>query len=281
MKFVFIGYDYSLDTAQSLIEDGHELIRLFTFPCDNVFSFNTQIKEFAAHYNIPITEKKITSQDINDCIADGAKLFLCSGYTYKIPNIDENKAYGLNIHPTALPKARGIMPLPYVITKDQEAAGFTIHKLDNNFDTGQIVYKEKIKINDKTDVETLSARIALRSKKIIPEIIRTLDQKWKDATPQNEEESSTYPSPDTEMRTLNWEHTAKRLEQLGRAFGRYGTIAHIENNTGEKQSLAVFQFSTWEEKHEIPTGTLIRSSSREIILSIKDGFICLKDFKVI
>lgn len=281
MKFVFIGYDYSLDIAQALIEDGHELLRVYTFPCDNVFSFNTQTKTFAQHYQVPFTDKKIMPSDINECINDGCTLFLCAGYTHKIPPIDEKKAYGINIHPAVLPKARGIMPLPYIIMKEPEAAGFTAHKLAPYFDTGDIVYKENVKIDDQTDVETLSARIGLRARIAMPEIIRTLEEKWKNATAQNEADASTYFTPDEEMRTLNWNNTVEKLLLLGRAFGRYGTIAHIENDHDQKQTLGVFQFSAWKEEHAIKPGTLLRSSPREIIISISDGFICLKDFKVI
>ena len=42
MKIVFIGYDYTFDLAARLIEDGHEIIKIYTFQCDNVFAFNIQ-----------------------------------------------------------------------------------------------------------------------------------------------------------------------------------------------------------------------------------------------
>ncbi|PCJ98107.1 MAG: hypothetical protein COA45_08110 [Zetaproteobacteria bacterium] len=281
MKIVFLGYDYTLDIAQRLIADGHEIIHMFTFPCDGIFSFNTQIKSFAAHFDIPISEQKITSSDIDKLIHQGCKIFLCSGYPYKIPEIDNEKAYGLNIHPTLLPRIRGIMPLPFVIMHEPESAGFTVHKLTTNFDAGDILYQEAIPIDKHTDVETLGARIAVRAPDAIAFIIKDIKNYWGNATPQDHEKASTYGIPDTKIRHLNWEDTAERLRLKGCAFGRFGVTATVTNNMNEAQTLAVFQFTTWKETHTHPAGTLLRSSAREIIISIQDGYACLKEFQVI
>ncbi|MGH1455969.1 MAG: formyltransferase family protein [Alphaproteobacteria bacterium] len=281
MKFVFIGYDYTLDIALRLIENGHELIGIHTFTCDNVFAFNKQIIDFANYNNIPITEEKITTGDIDNAIARGAKLFLSAGYPHKIPDITEDRAYAINMHPTLLPRARGMMPLPHIILNEPKAAGFTLHKITSSFDCGDIIYQEPVPIDHNTDVETLSAQIAIRANKSIPEIIKNIEKHWSEAAPQNEEQSSTASLPDEQYRTINWNSATEELEKQSRAFGRFGMIAHITNNMGQTQKLGVFQFSSWQEDHNLDYGTLLRSSPREIIISIKNGYACLKDFQIL
>ena len=281
MKIVFLGYDYTLDIAQRLIADGHEVMHIFTFPCDGVFAFNNQINEFANHFEIPISEHKIESSNIDDLIEQGCELFLCAGYPHKIPPINNEKIYGVNLHPAFLPRGRGIMPLPYIIMNDNKAAGFTLHKLSSDFDSGDIIYQEAIEIDEQTDVEILSAKIAVRAPDVISDIVGDIEGYWSKALAQNNADASSYLAPSEEMRTLNWENTAKELRLKGRAFGRFGMIAVVENNMGDKQKLAVFNFATWEDTHKHITGTLLRSSPREIIITIKDGYICLKEFQVI
>ncbi len=281
MKITFLGYDYSLDIAQRLMADGHAIMHIFTFPCDGMFSFNSQINDFAKNYNIPISEQKIGRQNIASLTDQGCELFICAGYPYKIPPIDINKAYGINLHPALLPRGRGIMPLPYIIMNDHEAAGFTVHKLSPKFDTGDILYQQAIEIDEQTDVEILSAKIAIAAPDIISSITKDIENYWNAATVQNNENASSYPAPSAEMRKLNWDNTAKESSLKGRAFGRFGLFATIENNMGEAQKLAVFNFKAWEEKHNHSAGSLLRSSPREIIITIKDGYICLKEFQVI
>lgn len=280
MKTVFFGYDYTLDIMQRLISDGHEIMQIFTFPCDNIFSFNTQIKDFASHYNIPISEYKIEPQDIENLINNGCELFLCAGYPHKIPPINNN-IHGVNVHPALLPRGRGIMPLPYVIMEDHKAAGFTIHKLAPDFDSGDILYKQAIEIDEQTDVEILSAKIAVHAPDAVSKIVKNIKEYWDQAIPQDNSNTTSYPQPSEEMRSLNWNDTTELINKKGRAFGRFGMIATITNNMGDIQKLAVFNFQSWQEEHPHETGMLLRSSTREIIITIKDGYICLKEFQVI
>ncbi len=262
--------------------DGHEIMHIFTFPCDGMFAFNNQLKDFAAHFQIPVSEHEIESQNISDLIKQGCELFICAGYPYKIPPINNEKAYGINLHPALLPRGRGIMPLPYVIMNDNKAAGFTIHKLAPNFDSGDILYQKAIDIDEHTDVETLSAKIAIRSPEAVSIVIKDIKNYWNNAArAQDNDKASSYPSPNEEIRSLNWNETAKELCLKGRGFGRFGMIGVIENDMGVRQKLAVFNFSVWEEKHNHKIGIMLRSSSREIIITIKDGYICLKEFQVI
>lgn len=281
MKIVFFGYDYTLDIAQRLIADGHEIMRIYTFPCDNAFAFNTQLYELAKHFNIEISESEIKEHNIDALISNECEIFICAGYPHKIPFIDNEKSYAINIHPTLLPRVRGIMPLPYVIMKEHEAAGFTVHKLTSEFDSGDILYSQAIPIDKTTDVETLAAKIAVQTPDAISNIINNIEKLWKNAAPQNEAESSSYGVPNEEMRSINWDDSVDQILLKTRAFGRYGVTATITNDMGQAQNLAIFQLSAWEEDHGYEAGKLLRSSSREIIMSIKGGFACLKEFQVI
>ncbi len=281
MKIAFFGYDYTMDIAQRLMADGHEILQIFTFPCDNVFSYNVQIKEFAEHFNIPITEYQAEPYHIEALVVKECTLFLCAGYPYKIPAIDEKKAYGINLHPSLLPRAKGIMPLPFIMMHEPEASGFTLHKLTDDFDAGDILYQEAVPIDEHTDIETLNARIAVRLPPVLSEMVENVERYWKEAKPQNKENSSSYKAPNNDMRLLDWNETARNLRLKAKAFGRFGNIATIKNNVGDSQKLGVFQFTTWEDQHTHKPGTLMRSSDREIVVAIKDGYVCLKEFQVI
>ncbi|MCB1783689.1 MAG: hypothetical protein KDI13_06795 [Alphaproteobacteria bacterium] len=273
MKFVFFGYDYSLEIAKALIADGHTLIRLFTFPCDSMFNFNTQLKNLAQNLNIPVTETPITPQDIENALKDGCTLFLAAGYPHKIPPIDEKQAYALNIHPSLLPKARGIMPLPYIIQQTPEAAGFTIHKISDKFDNGDIIYQEPLPVSAETDIEILSAQIAMRTPGVTVEIVRDISNLWHQAKPQDPAQATHVPPPDEAMRSLDWTQTIESLNQKGRAFGRFGVIATLQN-----RNFVVFNFKGWQEAHSNTPGDVLLAGPREIIVAAKDGYICLKEF---
>ncbi len=281
MKFCFFGYDHTLDIAQRLIADGHELMQIFTFPCDNEFVHNAQIHRFATQSKIPITEERVTTQAIKRLLKKKCTLFFSSGYPHKIPQIPEDKAYGLNLHPALLPKARGIMPLPYIIMHEPDAAGFTFHKMTQDFDAGDILFQHPINLDDKTDIETLNAKIAIHTPDAASKVIKNIEDFWKNAKTQDHTKATEYKQPSDEFRSFSWNETAQISNKKSRAFGRFGIIANISNDSGESQKLAVYNATAWTENNPYKTGTLLRSHPKEIVIAISDGYICLKEFQII
>lgn len=78
------------------------------------------------------------------------------------------------------------------------------------------------------------------------------------------------------MRTLDWHSDVAALNKKGRAFGRFGVLAHIQG-----QTFVVFNFKGWGEAHDNAPGDVVLSSQREIVIAVRDGYVCLKEFQVL
>jgi methionyl-tRNA formyltransferase len=270
MKFVFFGYDFAINTVHRLIEDGHELIGIHTFPCDNIFNFNTKLAQLASSLNIPITEQKPNAADIGNWLAKGAELFLAAGYLYKIPAIDETKAFAINIHPSRLPKGRGIMPLPHIIMHAHYAAGMTAHKITNQYDGGDILAQIPLTLSADETVETLSSRIAMAMPDMASSLIRNLPERWKLAQPQNEKEVTIFPAPSDAMRTIDFTLPVATIKTLHRAFGTFGILFTLNN-----ELWVAYTLNGWEEEHNRAPGSLQHLTAREIIIAASNGYICV------
>lgn len=274
MKFVFFGYDFMIASVQRLMADGHELLGIMSFPCDNVFNFNRQVRALAQHKNVPFFEEKPTQEHISLFLEKGAACFLSAGYLYKIPPIDEKKAFGMNFHPSLLPRGRGVMPTPFILTEEPAAAGMSVHKLTSRMDAGDILHQKPLKIHENEDVETLSARIAMHAPALLSAVMADLPGYWERARPQDEAQALYWPMPDDKMRTLNWSKPVKEIDKTGRAFGRYGALAHFD-----RQLWVVYHYNYWPENHAHEPGTVVCRMSREVIIAARDGFVCLKEFQ--
>jgi len=274
MKFVYFGYDFMLPAVYRLLEDGHQLIGVFTFPCDNIFNFNAQTMALAKHLNIPASQEPPSQSQIDYFTMQGCGCFLSAGYPYKIPRIDETKTRGINLHPSLLPQGRGLMPTPHIILNHPQASGLTVHKLTDKFDAGDILHQTVLPIGERETVESLSARIALRAPDILSMIFSDLPSYWSDAKPQNEKKATYFPPPDDAMRLLDWNLPVERLDAIARAFGRYGSLAQFDNTLW-----IVHAHDVWEERHHLKPGTVALRLSREIIIAAKDGFVCLKELQ--
>ncbi len=274
MKFAFFGYDFMADMLERLIQDGHELTALFTFPCDERFNSNFRIIQCAEQQGVSVKIEKPTPEDIESAIKNDTQCFLAAGYLYKIPPIDETRAYGVNIHPALLPKGRGIMPMPHILLHSPQASGITAHKLTQDYDSGDILKQLPLPVSPNEDVETLTARLIMCAPDFASDLLQNLPEYWRNASPQNEADATHWDAPSEEMRNLDWTKTVSEIAKTARAFGRYGSLAHFNNETW-----VVYDSAGWQEAHNFTPGTIACLMSRHIIMAVKDGFVCLKDLE--
>ncbi len=270
MKIAFFGYDYSADVLKGLLQDGHTLTALFTFPCDGIFNFNDQVVEIAKNLNAPISPGKPTKEAIKELEVD---LFLSCGYPYKIPCNFKNEAYAINVHPSLLPRGRGLMPSPWIIMKEPDVAGFTIHKLTNDFDAGDILYQKPIALNQKSTVNDYADEIAEKLPDILSEIANNLPAFWAKATPQDESTASYFPPPTDKMRLLDWSQPIEELDKIARAFGTFGCIAVIDG-----KPYAIYEHEIIKKPPREPPGTTIKQENQELKTSVSDGYFIMKRY---
>lgn len=276
MKFVYFGYDFMLPSALRLIDDGHELVGIMSFECDNIFNFNQNCQNLSQQLGIPFIVSPASDAHIDGFIEEGCECFLSAGYPHKIPPIDETKARAINIHPTHLPAARGVMPIPHIIINQMDhAAGLTAHKMTQEFDEGDILVQYKINLDPRETVETYSAKIAVRAPDIVSDLFKNLDRYWKNAKPQTTKNASKAPPPTDDGRTFDWTKTVQEIDTIGRAFGRFGSIA-----TFDDKLWVVYSYDVWEEEHNHPPGHIAARLSREIVIAAANGYICLKDYQL-
>jgi len=262
-----------LPAIRPLLDEGHELLGIFSFDCDNVFNFNHECQALAQTCSAPFILSQAEDFHLTGFLEKGAEVFLSAGYPYKIPKIDETQAYGVNIHPTYLPHARGLMPIPRIIMDEmKDAAGFTAHKMTQEFDAGDILMQEKFTLHARETVETYSAKIAIRAPDMISKLMENLPTLWSKAKPQNEKKASNFRAPTTEERLMDWSKSVHDIDRIGRAFGRFGSLAQFKN-----QIWVVYDYDFWEETHSFTPGDIAAQLSREITIAAKDGFVCLKE----
>jgi len=81
---------------------------------------------------------------------------VCS-FNYKVPKvlIESVKDGFINVHPSMLPKYRGANPYTRVIMNGETETGVTLHLMDEEFDTGDIIAQKPYHIHPKATMGTL------------------------------------------------------------------------------------------------------------------------------
>ena len=74
----------------------------------------------------------------------------------------------VNIHPSLLPKYKGLNTHERVIKNKEKFTGCTIHFVDKNLDSGKIILQKKIKILKKDTVLSISKKVLKLEHQLYP-----------------------------------------------------------------------------------------------------------------
>ena len=77
----------------------------------------------------------------------------------------------LNIHPSLLPKYKGLNTHQRVINNNEKFSGCTVHLVTSKLDSGKIILQKKVKIFKKDDYLSLSKRILKQEHTLYPQAI--------------------------------------------------------------------------------------------------------------
>ena len=80
----------------------------------------------------------------------------------------------INIHPSLLPKYKGLNTHQRVLDNNEKFSGCTIHYVSKKLDSGKIIAKKKVKIFKKDSLKKLEKRVLKEENKLYPLILEKL-----------------------------------------------------------------------------------------------------------
>ena len=214
MKIAYAGFDLLSPALGSLLSAGCELLELFTCQVDQEYEFNCQVIQMAEKAGAPWTDKRITAEDIRRLKAAGCQVLISAAYYYRIP-AEEGLAM-VNVHPSLLPEGRGAWPMPVQILRGEKTGGVTVHKLEKEFDTGDIVLQRSFSIKERENLETMTETIRRLIPGMMEELVSNFWRLYDHATPQGK--GSYYPCPQEADWTIGPETEAFQADRILRAF---------------------------------------------------------------
>ena len=123
--------------------------------------FNYKVKRIA--------EKRIFSEIKNKKI----KLICLAGFMKILSKnfIKSFKGKILNIHPSLLPKYKGLNTHQRALLNNDKYSGCTVHFVNSRLDSGKIIIQKKVKISKRDTVKTLAKKILIQEHKLYPKAI--------------------------------------------------------------------------------------------------------------
>ena len=174
---VFISGNGS--NLNSLIKNSRDCS--FPIKIELIITNNKKAKglNFAKKYNIPFkffsygNKKSFERNALNEIQKRKIK-FLCLAGFMKILSKNFIKNFGyqiINIHPSLLPKFKGLNTHKRVLKSKEKYSGCTVHYVSPTLDSGKIILQKKVFIRKNETENSLRNKILLQEHKIYPKSI--------------------------------------------------------------------------------------------------------------
>ena len=131
-----------------------------------IFKISSKVFKYKHKIN---TEKKIIFEIKNKKI----KLICLAGFMKILSKhfIENFNGTILNIHPSLLPKYKGLNTHQRVILNKESYSGCTVHFVNSRLDSGKIILQKKVKINSNDTAKSLAKKILIEEHKLYPKAI--------------------------------------------------------------------------------------------------------------
>ena len=155
MKIVFMGTpDFAVPSLQGLIDDGHEILAVYTQPDKPVGRKQVltppPVKALALEHGLPVYQPtKMRDGTVAAQLRELAPdLIAVVAYGRILPKeILEIPPYGcINVHGSLLPKYRGAGPIQWSVINGEAETGITTMYMGEGLDTGDILLVQRTPI---------------------------------------------------------------------------------------------------------------------------------------
>ncbi len=131
-------------------------------------------KQKIKNYYINFTKsKRLGNRVLNILKKNDIKMVCLAGFMKILPAyfIKNYKGKIINIHPSLLPKYKGLNTHARAIKNNEEFSGCTVHYVNNLLDSGKIIIQKKTRITKKDTANSLKQKILKIEHKIYPRTI--------------------------------------------------------------------------------------------------------------
>ena len=131
-----------------------------------------KIKKKVFDFKNALSEKKI----INELKKNNIDLICLAGFMKILSKsfIKNFRGKILNIHPSLLPKYKGLNTHKKAIKNKDKYSGCTVHYVNSKLDSGKIINQKKVRIKKSDTPKSLAKRILIQEHKLYPAAIKKI-----------------------------------------------------------------------------------------------------------
>ena len=282
LKVIFMGTPvFCVPILEELIKETN-VIAVVTQPDKEVgrkreISFSP-IKKVALDHNIKVLQPVKIKEEYSDVINLNPDIIITCAYGQIVPLAILNcPKYGcINVHASLLPKLRGGAPIHKAIIYGYEKTGVTIMYMDKGMDTGDMISKCEVKIEDNDTASSLHDKLSAISVPLLMKTLPSIINKTNKREKQNDDEATYAYNVSREEEHVSFDKSSKEVFNQIRGLNSWpGAYAVLDG-----KNIKLWSSSITNNKYDKAPGTIINLDKNGLLVTTKDGSVLIKELQL-
>jgi methionyl-tRNA formyltransferase len=291
MKLVFMGTpQFGRDVLAAILDSKHEVAAVVTQP-DRPKGRSKKlvpspVKKLALEHGTEILQPEKPGEA--DCMNRLRKLspevIVAAAYGCLLkPDIFNMPPKGsINVHSSLLPKYRGPAPVPAAIANGDSETGVTLQYMEKEWDTGDIIDRRTVAIENTDTTGTLLERLAVVGGEMIVDVLDRIDRgETINRTPQDHNAATYTKIIKKSDGKIDWSRPAVEIERLVRAMhpwpAAFTFIEIRDDKPPVRITIHAADFDEAETGKE--SGTIIQCTEDSMNIAAGRGILIVKELQ--
>lgn len=282
LKVIFMGTpDFCVPILKALSEKCN-VIAVVTQPDKEVgrkkeISYSP-IKKTAIDLGIKVLQPVKIKEEYKEIIDLNPDIIITCAYGQIVPEVILNyPKYGcINVHASLLPKLRGGAPIHKAIIYGYDVTGITIMYMDKGMDTGDMISKKEVKIEDNDTAETLHDKLQKISVTLLletlPKIINGTNKREK----QDDNRATYAYNISRQEEHVDFNKTSKEVFNQIRGLNSWpGAYAVLDD-----KNIKLWLSKISENHYDAKPGTIVNLDKNGMEIVTKDGSVLITELQL-
>lgn len=285
MNIVFMGTPaFAVPSLEALIAEGYNVVGVVTQPDrpqgrKKVLT-PTPVKEAALRHGLPVLQphRMRAPEAVEELTALRPDLIVTAAYGQILPKavLDLPKYGCLNVHGSLLPAYRGGAPIQRSIINGEKETGVTLMYMAEGLDTGDMIEKVVVPIEDEDNSGTMFEKLSLAGAKLLMEQLPLILNGTAKRIPQNDEEASYASNLSREDERIDWTASSRDIFNRVRGLVPFSGAFTLWNDEVFKiWSVAKPTMTGSASTTGVVPGTVLELSEQGIEVKTGDGSVWL------
>ena len=248
------------------------------------------VKEYALENNLPVYQpRNLKDPDfISQLSSLKADLFIVVAFRMLPAVVWQMPRLGtFNLHASLLPQYRGAAPINWAIINGEKVTGLTTFFIDEKIDTGKIISKEKIEIDQNENAGDLHDQMMHKGALLVLQTVRAIENDSLNLVPQDsliDQNLSLKPAPKIfkEDCEINWNRRKDDVFNFIRGLSPYPcSFTHLISPEQNVNIVKIYKVDISKDHNEKePPGSIKTDNKSFLKVRCEDGYLDLKEIQL-